>query len=272
MNTKNLTVYKSNKLIEASYNLDISEQRIILACLSQCNPLELTEKTAVHLSISTITDLADTSSKSVYEELKRATERLFNRQVVIDNPDPDDPSLTRTRTRWVSAINYYDGEGRISLHFSSRIIPYLSQLQGQFTKYKLQHVTQFKSSYGVRLYELLIQWQSKGSREIEINWLRESWGLKNKYKALKDLKKWVIEPAMKDINNHSNLWVKFGQRKAGRRVVAFQFQFGLKKPEQDPKKLTKKQAEALARTGESYEELHKRLKSEGYKLDIEKFG
>lgn len=271
MTEKKLTVYKSNKLIEASYSLDISEQRIILACLGQCNPLELTEKTVVHISVNTIMDLADTSSKSAYEELKRASERLFNRQVVIDNPDPDDPTLTRTRTRWVSSINYYDGEGRISLHFSTRIIPYLSQLQGKFTKYKLQHVTQFKSSYGVRLYELLLQWQSKGTREIEIDWLRKTWGLETKYKALKDLKKWVIEPAMKDINKHSNLWVKFGQRKAGRRVVEFKFQFGLKKPGQAPKKLTQKQAEALARTGESYKNLYERLKYEGYQLDIKEF-
>jgi hypothetical protein len=51
MTEKKLTVYKSNKLIEASYSLDISEQRIILACLGQCNPLELTEKTVVHISV-----------------------------------------------------------------------------------------------------------------------------------------------------------------------------------------------------------------------------
>jgi plasmid replication initiation protein len=117
----------------------------------------------------------------------------------------------------------------------------------------------------------LLQWQSKGTREIEIDWLRKTWGLETKYKALKDLKKWVIEPAMKDINKHSNLWVKFGQRKAGRRVVEFKFQFGLKKPGQAPKKLTQKQAEALARTGESYKNLYERLKYEGYQLDIKKF-
>ena len=261
MEKEKLTVYKHNDLIEASYaTISLSEQLMLLACIGSTDPRELTAETPVELTVSAFADLADIEATDAYDDLKNAAERLFNRYLVIDNPDPEDPALTRTKTRWVHTINYYDGQGRIKLYFSPKVLPYLAQLSGNFTQYKLKHVAQFRSSYGIRLYELLIQWQSKGSREIEIDWLREKWGLKNKYKRLKDLKRRVIEPALNDINTYSNLWVKMGQRKRGRRVHALQFTFGLKQPEKKKPKLTREYIEEHARPGESWEDAKARLK------------
>ncbi|TXK93905.1 replication protein RepB, partial [Methylococcaceae bacterium HT1] len=51
------------------------------------------------------------------------------------------------------------------------------------------------------------------------------------------LKRRVIEPAIAEINEHSNLWVKYGQRKSGRTVTHFQFQFGVKDQPKQRKKL-----------------------------------
>ena len=254
-----LTVYKANDLIEASYSaISLQEQLMLLACIGSVDPRELTAETRVELTVSDFAGLLDLSARGAYDDLQRAAERLFGRYLVIDQPDPKNPRLVRTRTRWVHAIDYYPGDGKVVLFFAPKVIPYLSQLKERFTKYKLQHVAQFRSTYGVRLYELLMQWQGKGSREIELDWLREKWGLEDKYKALKDLKRRVIEPAMRDINTYSNLWVKMEQRKRGRRVVALQFSFGLKeqkgrkngrKKEQDLRAL----AEQIARPGESWE-------------------
>lgn len=255
-----LTVYKHNDLIEARYAaMSLHEQLLILACISSVNPLEMTAETPVELSVSAFADLADIQAAGAYTELQSAVERLFERKLTIMNPDPGDPALKRTVTRWVSSINYYDGQGRIRLYFAPKILPYLANLAGSFTKYKLQHVTQFKSKYGVRLYELLMQWQGRGSREIEIDWLRECWELTEKYPRLEALKRKVINPAINDINTYSNLWVKYGQRKRGRRVVALQFQFGMKHPEPKPSKLSKQYIEKHALPGESWEEAKTRL-------------
>jgi len=268
MNTETLTVYKANKLIEASYQaITLSEQLMLLACISKCDPDTLTADTAVTLTVSAFADLADIEATDAYDDMKGAAERLFGRYLVIDSPDPDNPRLSRTRTRWVHSIDYYDGEGTVCLYFSPKVLPYLTQLQGQFTKYKLQHVAQFRSKYGIRLYELLVQWQGRGNREIEIDWLREHWELTTKYKALKDLKARVIDPAVRDINEYSNLWVKYGQRKAGRRVIALQFQFGIKEQEPtdsastQPHKLTRVYIEKHARPGETWEQAKARLRS-----------
>ena len=84
------------------------------------------------------------------------------------------------------------------------------------------------SAHGQRLYELLCQWRSVGQREVSIEWLRNAFLLEGKYAALKDFKRWVLEPAVAQINEHSPLWVKWDQRKTGRRVSHLSFTFGEK--------------------------------------------
>ncbi|HCW08179.1 MAG TPA: replication initiation protein, partial [Cytophagales bacterium] len=79
-------------------------------------------------------------------------------------------------------------------------MPYLSKLEGTFTKYELKHIGNMSSIYGIRFYELLMQWKTAGKREIEINWLKKQFQIEDKYAAIKDLKKYVIDPAIKDIN------------------------------------------------------------------------
>ncbi len=148
--------------------------------------------------------------------------------VRIEKPDPEIPNLAYTATHWVDFCDYYPSEGKVVVCFAKKIIPYLSQLSANFTQYKLRYVTKMKSVYGIRLYELLVQWQSTGEREIDIAWLRQILQIEDKYSAIKDLKKYVIEPALLDINQHSNFWVQYTQRKTGRSVTHFQFQFGLR--------------------------------------------
>jgi plasmid replication initiation protein len=84
--------------------------------------------------------------------------------------------------------------------------------------------------YAIRLYELLMQWKTTGKREIEIDWLKKQFEIEDKYAAIKDLKKRIIDPAVKDINEHSNFNVVWEQRKTGRRVTHLTFTFAEKQP------------------------------------------
>jgi Protein involved in initiation of plasmid replication len=112
------------------------------------------------------------SEKRAYLALVEVAESLFNRYVVVDNPDPKRPNIKRIKMRWISSIEYLTGEGKVSLRFSQDILPYLSELKGQFTRYELKHIGNMTSIYAIRLYELLMQWKSTGVREVEIDWLK----------------------------------------------------------------------------------------------------
>ncbi len=250
-----LTVVKSNKVVEASYMLTLAEQRVLLACIAQIDSKnELTEGYRFEVTASGVADLVGLENLSTaYRDLKKAADKLYERSVVIDDPDPDNPKIEKRKFRWISCIDYIPGEGKLALSFSVGIIPYLSQLSREFTKYKLKHVARFESVYSIRLYELLVQWSSAGEREIEVEWLKRQFQVDSKYDRVVDLKKRVIDPAVNEINEHSNLWVKYGQRKSGRTITHFQFQFGLKdKPKVlDKKQLTEEEINRQARPGET---------------------
>ena len=78
-----------------------------------------------------------------------------------------------------------------------------------------------------------------------------------------DFKRFVIEPALQDINKTSDMWVRYTQRKTGRRVTHLTFEFGLKStPKTKPKRLTKKYIEQNSFPGESWENAKKRLSEE----------
>jgi plasmid replication initiation protein len=250
MDTNSLVVVKHNKVIEACYQLTLSEQRILLACIAKIDSkAESIEQYTFEVTVSQIEDLAEIENS--YRDVREASERLLKRIIKIDKPDPDKPNLEYTLTHWVDSCDYYPKEGKVVLAFSRPIIPYLSQLSHNFTKYKIKNVAKMKSTYSIRLYEWLCQWLSVGDREIGVDWLKTQWQLSDKYQRMSDLKKWVIDVAVEEVNEHSNLWVTYSQRKSGRTVTHFQFKFGLKNPPKEKQQLTEEEINRGARPGES---------------------
>jgi plasmid replication initiation protein len=255
-------IVKSNALIQAAYSLTLSEQKIILSAITQVRRDEsVTDEKLYTVTANALSDMSGFKANHEYESLKEATEKLWNRTLtVLDKPNGGGTAAgNKRKMRWVQETVYLDDQGAVQLRFSKPILPYLTALSSEFSKYKLQHVANMTSRYGIRLYELLIQWRSTGERELELDWLRAAWELETKYKAIKDFKKYVIEPALADVNGHSDLWVKWGQRKTGRRVTHLQFQFGPKEGKKAVKRLTRDQIEAAAKPGETYEQVKDRL-------------
>jgi plasmid replication initiation protein len=227
MPNNSLVIVKHNKVIEACYQLTLSEQRILLACIGQIDSSEqLTTQYKFEITVNEIEKLAGVGN--AYRDIREASEKLLKRVIKIDQPDKNTKNLEYTLTHWVDSCDYYPKEGKVVLAFSRPIIPYLSQLSQNFTQYKIKNVAKMRSSYSIRLYELLCQWLSVGKREIRVDWLREQWGVADKYQRLSDFKKWIILIAIDEINEHSNLWVHYDQKKSGRKITHFLFEFGLK--------------------------------------------
>ena len=75
------------------------------------------------------------------------------------------------------------------------------------------------STHAIRLYELLMQWGSVGERDVSIEWLKRQTQIEGKYTAIKDFKKSVIDVAVSQINEYTDLEVSYDQRKSGRTVT-----------------------------------------------------
>lgn len=260
MHTEQLTVTKDNRIIEASYTLTLSEQRVLLACIAQIDSrLELTpDNNRFDVPVSAIADLVDAAKCNAFRDVKKAIDKLYHRSIKVDG--------NGSEFRWICGKEYSDGTATV--FFSPQILPYLSQLSARFTTYKLRHVANFKSTYSIRLYELMIQWSSKGEREIEVERFREMLQLQDKYPLFKDLNKWVVQVAVAEINEHSNVWCNVGYRKCGRKVTHVQFKFGIKdaKPA-STKRITDTQIQKAARPGETTAQVINRIRGQDLSKD-----
>jgi plasmid replication initiation protein len=249
-----LPIYKSNALIEASYRLTPAEQRIMLACIAQVRRDQpITDEVLYSVSVADYAALVSTESHSIYKELAAAALRLKRREVwITERPNGEGATEETLVTGWVQSIRYRKTEGRVELRFTKDMLPYLTQLTEQFTRYALEDVARMTSAHAMRLYELLCQWRDVGERKVTVEWLREAFMLGDKYPALKDFKRWVLKPAVEQINEHSPLWVKWDQRKTGRRVSHLLFTFGEKaseKPQNGRKGKTRPSVGGKAKNG-----------------------
>ena len=258
--SKNLQIKKSNALVEAGYRLTLGEHRLILACIAKSQGQTLNDQTLYEVDALSVVDLVGVTRQTAYGELKDAADRLFNRQITVPY-DQAGEAPTIKRFRWVQQIEYVETLGLVRFQFTSALIPYLSELKERYTVYPIDDVAKMTSIYAIRLYELLVQWRSTGKREIEISWLKKMFQISDSYKSISDLKRWVIEPAIEQINLHSPINVDWKQKKTGRSVTHLVFEFSPKKPlkPKTRKALSREEAKDLARPGESWDDLSKRL-------------
>ena len=267
---KNNIVVKDNNLVNASYELTLQEQRLMLGCISLIDSRHQIDTQRLYkIQVKDIGDLCGVvNTTHFYKDMVGAAKRLLKRTVKIG----DKQSGVYGEAVWITRYVVDDRNRTIEVNFNEDVLPYLSSLQARFTKYKLKDVAKFRSVYSIRIYELLAQWKSVGYVEIELSKLRKILCVENKYAAFSDLRKSVIEVAVNEITQHSNMDVTYGYKKQGRTITAIQFRFESKAIQQTEEstlikhdnsgKLTKEYIEKNARVGESWDDAIRRLRKE----------
>ena len=232
-------VVKDNALINASYNLDLVEQRLILLAIVEAREsgkgINANDPLTVHAE-SYINHFS-VHRNTAYQALKDACKDLFARQFSYQEQRPK--GVANITSRWVSQIAYIDNSATVELIFAPAIIPLVTRLEEQFTSYELKQVSGLSSAYAIRLYEVLIAWRSTGKTPIiELSDFRQKLGvLEGEYSRFNNFKVRVLDPAIKQINEHTDITVKVEQHKTGRTISGFSFKF---KQKQQPKKLDSK--------------------------------
>ena len=217
--SKKELIVKSNQVIEASYQLSSTEQRIVLAAISKISrDAEITDDEIYRVTVDDLKNLG-VHEKTAYRDLKDGVNRLYERSI---NLAIDDESI---KMRWVQSIRFLESKSVVGLRFSKEILPFISNLSREFTKYSLSDIAGMSSAYAIRIYELLSQYRSIGKREISVENLRTMLELGKRYPLFADLKRWVIDTAVDQINEYSPLNVKYEQKKTGRKVTHIQFSF-----------------------------------------------
>ena len=224
---KNNLVAKSNDLIVASYELTRNEQRLLLACISQINSQpnasEITMQDEFVVTTEQMKELYKDSSKdNVYRDLNVVANNLFEREVKIALPDNE-----MLRTRFVSSVLFQPEKSQITVTFAQKILPYLTQLKKNFTRYRLADTVELTSIYAIRLYEMVVCWQGQNrwSETLDLGEFRYMMGCVGKYKQFGQLRQSVIEKAVEQINENTayNVSVKYRKIKHTYKSVTFSF-------------------------------------------------
>jgi plasmid replication initiation protein len=214
-------VTKSNNLIDASYKLNAQAQKLVLACLGKVDsrPDKDVPK-EISLSASEFSEMMGIDIKNAHRELYKAADALFKSSIQLREGNDD------IELYWIQKkAKKIKGEGAVTLTWSDDVLRYICQLKSRFTSYKLRNIASLQSSHSIRLYELLMKFNATGERVIYLEDFKSALGISDKYPQFRDLNKWVIKPAVEELNQRSDLIIKIETIKKGRSVSALSFEF-----------------------------------------------
>ena len=240
-------IVKDNALIEASHRLGEVEQRLVLLAILKgrkyCDSVEqLRGKELIIHANDYITKFGGTQ-QGAYKALKQAVMGLYRAEWGYKYLTNKGEQRVRYE-RFTQSADYGQGEGTVSFRFADAIIPMLVELERNFTTYEIKQVAELSSSYAMRLYEFFMQHldkkTGKGWLDISLDDLRFRFGLlPAEYKRMFDFKKYVLDCSIDDLNKNTDLIATYTQRKQGRVIVGFRFEFE-RKTNAKPKKTKEK--------------------------------
>ena len=224
-------IVKDNALMNASYNLALVEQRLILLAILEAREtgkgINANDPLTVHAS--SYINQFNVERHTAYQALKDACKDLFARQ--FSYQEKRERGRINITSRWVSQIGYMDDTATVEIIFAPAVVPLITRLEEQFTQYDIEQISELSSAYAVRLYELLICWRSTGKTPIiDLTEFRKRLGvLDTEYTRTDNLKMRVIELGLKQINEHTDITASYEQHKKGRTITGFSFKFKQKK-------------------------------------------
>ena len=213
MNSNNI-VKKSNALITAKYELTKIEQKIIISIISMINKTD-EDFHQYRFHIKDFFDLTDTNSKKNYTYIKNAFKGLLKKPIeIIEGED-------HIICNWLSGAKI-NSSGSIDIEIYSGLKPYLLKLKEQFTKYKLKNILFLHSTYSIRIYELLKQFENTGIKQITIEEFKNILSLPKSYEV-KHLKPYVLEPAKSELAEKTDIKFDYKFEKNGKRFNLIKF-------------------------------------------------
>lgn len=220
-------VVKTNRLNQAFQMLSLAELHIVQLAIVDARETGtgLSTDTPLHIDAKRYAEVFDTTRQNAYQRMKEAEDTLFNRRFSFY----DDEGIL-VKSRWISQVRYLDDQGAIEVVFTPAVVQGISRIDGVkefFTQYLLSQTAHLKSVYSARLYELLIQWRSTGKVPmVDLTTFREQLGIGvNEYQRMHHFKARVLDLAINEINEKTDITVKYEQHKDGRLIKGFSFSF-----------------------------------------------
>jgi plasmid replication initiation protein len=252
VNKDMVSIRKSNDLVEARYRFDIWETRIFTKMLSviRSDDQDFSEY-KIYIS-ELIRDFNLTSDKNAYAMVKQGAEKLMRK--IIKVIMKDEGNWVEFQTPIIGSLKSTldDSDGSyIKIGFHPDMKPYLLELKERYLVYDFKNVSNLRSPYYVRIYELLKQYEKIGWRKFEVQSLKEILGITDEYNLYGHFKAKIIDKAQENLNAFTDISFTYEEIKQGRSVNAIVFTIFSNKPTK--KKKSQKEIKPLPSLFDEYE-------------------
>lgn len=228
--SKTPKVYKSPKLNQSNFgDFTHTDYQVYLMLLSKLGGVDKNGKylqaealKREHtLSAKEFGQIFKMAPQNTYVALKKAVNKLLKTDITV----PEDGTTSYWRINVCSQAKYVKDEGKIEIQFTDSIMPYLKQVKERFMVYNLADISNFKSIYATRLFELLQEFKETGWMLKSLDELRHSFAVGGQYPKYANFKARTIVPACEEINKNYHMKVRFEEIKEGKSVTAIKFIF-----------------------------------------------
>lgn len=218
-------IKKSNDLVEARYKFDIWEMRVFSKMITMIEMDDGDFKDYKIYLKEFIKDYSLEGDKNSYRFLREGAEKLLRKIVTIINKT-EVKSAQKFQTPVVAGLrtSLYDDDGKfIQVSFHPEMKPYLLELKERFLVYDVRNILKLPSTYSIRIYELLKQYEKLRTRTFDVSELKEILGITKEYKLYANFKQRVVDKAQKDLEEFTDIRFVYEEIKDGKAVVTLVF-------------------------------------------------
>lgn len=206
-----------NELAMAKYRMSLSEQKLFIYAIKNINQDEDSFSSSVFPLVE-FAENAELDHKHVYNEIDTMITSIMKTVISVKGKNPN-----RWRKYNLTQTCYYE-DGEIGFKFNEDMRVFLLQLKKQ---YFLQDpvVIAFKSWYSMRLYDMFKSYSYKDEPfEIELDELKDILGIGDKYARFNNFREKVVEVALNEINEKSDIHVTMEKKTVGSKVIGLSFE------------------------------------------------
>jgi plasmid replication initiation protein len=208
MNTA-LEIRQHNALTNARYEYSELQLDLFFFLVSKLRKEQ--KNTTYELNIRELSELTGKKYNASY--LHKATADMGSRVFEVFT------EKTYEQLWMFQRVKYLLGQGIIEIKLTEDILPYLFDLKENFTSYELASALRLTSKYAKRIYQLCSQWKDKGeTKRYDLQDFKKMLGLldekgNGKIKQIGQLREKVLDVAVKQINEHTELHISYSLEK-----------------------------------------------------------
>ena len=234
--TENKVARLENKFIfNAHYRLTANEQKIILFLASNIDVMQedFQKQTIPVVILEKILNQDGKKWGSLYDRMQDFAGRIIGKHISFPTNFEIDGRKFPGYISWFQSIapcRNNNGEVCLEFEFSNKLKPFLLQLK-QYVQLNRIEIAPMKSGFSIRIYSILKahrdkmrQHEKESSLSYELEELKSILGVKDKYEAIDNFKRRVLNVAKKEINhNSSSIKIDIKSIKANRKITGVKF-------------------------------------------------